>query len=456
MHKFTEYLKREFRNSEIGFQELGEAILSYPFDQIEYQHLLDKNIASEGYTRIPLIDSPLEVTLIHWPAGAESAIHWHQGFYGYVLVLNGQAEDITYLYKDGRLCRKSRGIFFKNGLLAEPDQVIHKIINGNKQQTLTSLHLYYPAIKEFAGMKLFNIEACKIGTLSPNAKNASWSTAEDHFSDIKTKAFTYENTCHNRSHESVMLCPKPDVPTIQSMIAAYYNEQANEYDSFDTSHISRCMYTDAVDQWIIAGLNKLSECKHMIDIACGTGRRSADIVEQCIHHAELSGVDMSENMLLLAKERGIQTLKAPFTQAVLPHNLFDVATYLYAFGHIPTKDLRVKTLKSIHSILKPGGSFFGDFFNLENKNEWGPDALKQCEDHKLQNFGYEPGDIFYSKTGGKAVAYLHYFREHELTSMFQQCGFKIAELRYIGYVNNPGVPVSDRTMGNILIHAIKA
>jgi len=455
MEKFIEHLQRSFSKSDIGFRKLGKVILKFPFKEIKYQHLLDESSSSDTYHRIPLIDSPLEVTLLHWPPGAESAVHWHQGFYGYVLVLDGRAEDISYSYKQPKLCRKSRGVFFKHGLLAEPDGVIHKIINADKTKSLTTLHIYYPAIKSFQGMKLFNIPERKIGTLDANAKNASWSDEAGHFSNIQTDAFEYSAACHDRSHESVLVCPKPETRQIQSMISAYYNEQAEQYDNFDVSHQSRSLYTSAVDKWITREMDQLASCRHMIDIACGTGRRTEQMATKSRHQPEITGVDISENMLRIAANRGIHTIQAPFTLAQITENQFDVATYLYAFGHIPNSELRVKTLKKIHRVLKSGGSFFADFFSVENKNEWGPDALKSYKKHKLKKFGYEAGDIFYTKPGGSEIAFLHYFSADEITGLLQSCGFEIRKIAYFGYVNNPGEPVADNTEGNMLIHAVK-
>ena len=61
-----------------------------------------------------------------------------------------------------------------------------------------------------------------------------------------------------------------------------------------------------------------------------------------------------------AEQKAIHTTRWPF---------------LYAFGHIPTDLERRESLEKVFAALRPGGRFYFDVFNLDNANEWGPDAL---------------------------------------------------------------------------------
>ena len=60
----------------------------------------------DKYTRNILTLEPFEVVLLHWPAGVESAVHLHKGFWGYVLCLEGQIDNITYQF-EGDLLHES-------------------------------------------------------------------------------------------------------------------------------------------------------------------------------------------------------------------------------------------------------------------------------------------------------------------------------------------------------------
>ena len=42
--------------------------------------------------------------------------------------------------------------------MPEPDGVIHKLANNNTNQRAVTLHFYYPAIKSFEGMRIFNLK----------------------------------------------------------------------------------------------------------------------------------------------------------------------------------------------------------------------------------------------------------------------------------------------------------
>ena len=47
--------------------------------------------------------------------------------------------------------------------------------------------------------------------------------------------------------------------------------------------------------------------------------------------------------------------------------------------------------------------------------------------NKLQNHGYEKGDVFYRRIGAPTISYFHYFEEPELMHLLDSVGFKIEE-----------------------------
>ena len=58
----------------------------------------DFDAASGNYARNILLMDPFEVVVLHWPPGVESAIHHHEGFWGYVLCVEGEVENVEYTY----------------------------------------------------------------------------------------------------------------------------------------------------------------------------------------------------------------------------------------------------------------------------------------------------------------------------------------------------------------------
>ena len=73
--------------------------------------------------------------------------------------------------------------------MPEPDGVIHKLANNNTNQRAVTLHFYYPAIKSFEGMRIFNLKTKSEGVLSKNAQTAKWSNDKKQFKKIENNSF---------------------------------------------------------------------------------------------------------------------------------------------------------------------------------------------------------------------------------------------------------------------------
>ena len=83
-----------------------------------------------------------------------------KGFWGYVLCVQGEVENVEYTYDEetrelrerGALCVKAGGV------LPEPDGTIHKIVNPSSEHPLVTVHFYAPALEDLDGMVLFDAE----------------------------------------------------------------------------------------------------------------------------------------------------------------------------------------------------------------------------------------------------------------------------------------------------------
>ena len=191
--------------------------------------------------------------------------------------------------------------------------------------------------------------------------------------------------------------------------------------------------------------------------ACGTGRRSLKIREISKLDYRLTGVDISEEMCSIAAKRGLRILHQDWMNED-PHTceIFDAATFLYAFGHIPSSEQRKMTLSKINSYLRIGGRLYIDMFNQNNANEWGPDAVKAFIDNDLKSVGYEIGDVFYRKNGLKEIAFIHYFDINQIKLMLAETGFELIDYKLVGYAKNSGQLVDGEDEGNFIIIAEKS
>ena len=448
---------KEF-SQKISFESLEKFVESIDFDNCNYQDYI-VNPESEGdYGRNILELNPFECVLINWPPGVESSVHHHQGLFGHVLVLEGELDNISYREENNKLIEFKSEKYITKGIMPEQDGVIHKLANSNLEKRAITLHFYYPAIESFEGMRIFNLETGSIGILSDNAKTAKWNNSDNHFKEIMQNSFEYlsiNELNNDKSHLIQNIYPKPGADRINLMNSRYFSEQAQKYDFSDFNLPSRKAYIYSVDDLISKDLSENKTTKHL-DIAIGTGRRALRIRELSGLNYDIVGVEISEEMCEIANSRGLRTYHQDWANND-SHigEMFDSATFLYAFGHIANRENRVKSLKKINSYLNDGCPFYLDLFSLNNINEWGPLTLKTFEENNLGKHGYEKGDVFYKKRGFSELAFLHYFEFNEIKTLLADTGFKIEWIKNIGYSKKPGKIVDSDNEGNFIIKAIK-
>ena len=457
MHSLINQLKSEFKSTTPTYNELGKLVRSLELDQLDYKKHLPDLPENGDYGRNIMLLDPLECVLLFWPPKCESAIHYHAGFWGYVMVAEGCCDNVEFKLEKGQLIetRTLRGL--PGGILNEPDGTIHKICNPSETENLVTIHFYYPALDNLNNLAIYG-ENGTLGVLNEHAKAASFKEPQEHFKKLEHNAFEYIpfiNTKNAKSHHILPVIPKPNCEIINNMIGSYYSEQAQHYDLFDFNHPTRKKYTKKINALIHSAIDKEKKIDSLLALACGTGRRAMNIKKDSLHNYHVVGVDLSSEMCKIAEERGIETITGSWLDVDLGERKFDACTFLYAFGHITTSEDRLKAIRKISTHLNPGGLLFFDVFNLFDKYEWGKNALKTYQDMNLNEWGYEEGDVFYKKTDGNEVAFLHYFKETEITSLLEDAGFVIDEILHVGYVHRSGEILDKQDEGSLFITARK-
>lgn len=443
------------------FAWLGALVRDIDLDALDMSGVVPTYDAASGnYARNILLMEPFEVVVLHWPPGVESAIHHHEGFWGYVLCVEGEVENVEYTYDAGarELREKSALRVRKGGVLPEPDGTIHKIVNPSRTEPLITVHFYAPALETLDGMVLFDAEKGWLGELNAEATTASFHQDPKGFRRLEKDAFRFIPMSALPGQETHMLypvIPKPSGKEIMSSLNAYYSEQAREYDVLDHASDKRAAYTDGIDRIIAEDLARLSP-ERMIHIGCGTGRRAIGIRDRSGVPYELEGMDISASMVEQARSKGVEARIGIWNEADVGMEQYGAMAFLYAFGHIPTEEERRTCLRKVVRALKPGGRFYFDVFNVENPNEWGPQAMEMFDALDLGKEGYEPGDLFYKRHQGESVAFLHYCTQKGIAAMVEDCGLRVVATHRIGYVNRPGEPLAgDEASGNLLLVAEK-
>lgn len=102
----------------------------------------------------------------------------------------------------------------------------------------------------------------------------------------------------------------------------------------------------------------------IIDLCCGTGDLSI-IIKQIEPQADVTGIDFSDKMLGVAKQKSqnIQYLQGDVTALPYPDNTFDCAVMGFGLRNIQNAE---KAVEEAYRILKPGGYFMHLDFGKKN------------------------------------------------------------------------------------------
>lgn len=435
-----------------SFEALGQFVRSRDFSTLDLEEITPEEPSPGKYSRNILMMDPIECVVLRWPPRTESAIHFHQGFYGYVISLKGTACDTSYELKDGVFSLVEEQVCLPYAIIPERDGMIHMISNPSFEQEAITLHIYYPPLESFAGMQIFDIKNRRIGVLSEKAETASWLEPEEHFLEITDDAFELGE--ETDSHRIITVRPKPSPRRIRNWLVNYYDEHAKEYDALDEHHESRKTYVKAINQIVASDLEGLDPLQSMLFIASGTGRRAEKICELSKREFAITGVDMSPEMCEVSTERGVSAINASWLDAQLDQT-FDAAAMLYSIGHIPSKADRIRSLIKLNAHLNIGAPFYFDAFSIADKNEWGPGIVQRFEEQHLDLHGYERGDVFYKRRSGEAIAFLHYFTADEIVSELRNAGFEVSWIRHIGYWQDAGIEKQSPAEGCFMVKAVK-
>jgi len=108
-------------------------------------------------------------------------------------------------------------------------------------------------------------------------------------------------------------------------------------------------------------------CRKILEVACGTGRLM-DMLEKSGY--ELTGLDLSEEMLEIARKRTEGKLLRQDMRNIKVDEFFDALICLgRSFTYMITDNDVERALKSFNSALKSGGVLIFDNFGAEQKDE---------------------------------------------------------------------------------------
>lgn len=166
----------------------------------------------------------------------------------------------------------------------------------------------------------------------------------------------------------------------------------------------------------------LTEGEKILDLGCGNGRWFKLFQKKKIDYV---GVDFSEELIKIAQRNYPQAkfqtadvLKLPF-----PDKYFNKIYSIAVLHHIPSEELRLKSLKEVKRVLNPGGILILTTWKFHDKKEYF--LLFKYTILKLigkSNLDFK--DVFES-WGKKIKRYYHFFSERELVGLAKKTGFEI-------------------------------
>jgi ubiquinone/menaquinone biosynthesis C-methylase UbiE len=168
----------------------------------------------------------------------------------------------------------------------------------------------------------------------------------------------------------------------------------------------------------------------VLDLGCGNGRFLKYFGEKM---ADYYGVDVSENLIKIAKEiyPGAKFSVADALNLPFSDDYFDKVASIAVLHHMPSEELRIKFLKEARRVLRPGGMMFLTVWSFREFKEFfllfKSIILKVLRISKLDR-----GD-FLEPWADKTKRYYHYFTQKELVNLAEKSGFTIKE---IGVIRN--------------------
>jgi tRNA (uracil-5-)-methyltransferase TRM9 len=186
-------------------------------------------------------------------------------------------------------------------------------------------------------------------------------------------------------------------------------------------------------------LEMLNGDESVLDLGCGNGWFARELAQRG-HHGTYLGVDFSLPLLRDAeafsgefsatfKQVDLTQLSA-FGDQLLAVGHWSLVTAFAVLHHIPSHDLRISILRTVHSLLKPDGKFIHSNWQFLNSEKlkariqpWGTGSTSGLE--------VDAGDYLLDwRSGGEGLRYVHHFRESELSGLAQESGFQVADTFY--------------------------
>ena len=193
-------------------------------------------------------------------------------------------------------------------------------------------------------------------------------------------------------------------------------------------------------------LESLKGDESILDLGCGNGWFARELADRN-HRGSYLGLDFSLPLLRDAvsytegfsasfKEVDLTKLSPTSKQlTVISEQLpitdyYSLITSFATLHHIPSREIRLDILRTVHQLLKPDGLFIHSNWQFLNSKKL-KSRVQDWSKAGLSSDDVDPNDYLLDwRSGGEGLRYVHYYDENELQGLADEVGFKIKDVFY--------------------------
>jgi 2-polyprenyl-3-methyl-5-hydroxy-6-metoxy-1,4-benzoquinol methylase len=176
----------------------------------------------------------------------------------------------------------------------------------------------------------------------------------------------------------------------------------------------------------------------ILDLGCGNGEFARELARHG-HRGPYLGVDFSLPLLqdaesqpegFSAKFAEVDLSRLSTNRRLMDHGKWKVVTAFAALHHIPSEEMRLDILRTVHDLLDGDGQFIHSNWQFLNSEKLKA-RIKPWGDAQVQSSDVDAGDYLLDwRSGGEGLRYAHHFSESELSGLAHAAGFEIANTFY--------------------------